>query len=380
MAVKESVTHYSVKKGKNMKKKSINGINKEKLEKETLYRSIILSKKKGKLTRDILSHLDGEMVERDRNDNPDMIVKSKEENSEPAECIIGIEHFLVEQVTDPKRGSVIKEKKTYVEKIINSVKEGDAAESLQKAKEEVTSTAFDIAAKANTTGIRELKEAFHVAFMKHLANAENYRKNTALCAEGKPVKLAFLIEIHSNANDVFLNIGETFHRRKNDIYPLFCWMVEELEKIDPNQIEYVVLYMRNSLNPQKEDVIAIDTSDIQGSLHQQGIIAYEYCEDPGKVIFPKNGFSERGLEYSVEITNENRYVMDAAPILKQAYEYRKRGIPFVAPRPVQAMLYSYGEEGFTIISSYMVPNTKVAFEAIRRFDVFVSKYPVGDKK
>lgn len=71
--------------------------------------------------------------------------------------------------------------------------------------------------------------------------------------------------------------------------------------------------------------------------------------------------------------------MILVPALRQAYGYKANGIPFVAPRSLQAMLYAYGKDGFSIVSSVMVPKNKDPFEVIRRFEEFIAKYPVENK-
>lgn len=362
-----------------MANKSAIDISKENQEEEVLQSAIRVSKTKKKLTRDILSFMDGTEMPREKKDRPD-IVKMVSKRM-PAECeeLIGIEHFLVDQVSisqNGRRKSVAKEKEKYIEKLIGYSKQVGYEElKLQKIQEEINNTIFDIASNTNYSGINELKESFRAAFEKHLEKVNEYNENMLRLADGRPFKLAFLIEIHCNADDVYLNNGKSVRRRKNDIYPVLNWMVEELEKINPSLVQYVVLYMRNSLNKQIEDVIAIETDNIRGSLRKQGIPIYDYCDDPARVSFKRTGMAEKGLEYTSEIDTEE-FGENLVPSLKQAYSHKRKSVPFVAPRAIQIMMKAFGKasfredaSGLKVISEFDIEET------LRRFDATSAEYP-----
>ena len=362
-----------------MSNKSKKDEKKELQEEGILLNAIRLSKTKKKLTRDILSMLNGESVSREKNDRPDIIkVVNTVDNRK---LFLGVEHFLVEQVSVNKKGSrvsVIKEKTNYAEKIIDKKDEYlDDPARLQSAQEEIANVVFDIASQINKSGIDELKESFIVAWEKHLSRVKEYRDNVKAYADGIPIRMAFLIEIRCNADDVFLNNGRTVIRRRNSVYPVFKWMVEELEKAKPELLEYIILYISNPINTEEENVVAIETRDIQGSLRKQGIVVYEYCDDPGEIDFTKHEITERGLEYSIEVKNEDSFGLDSIPILRQAYEYRHNGSPFVASRSIQSMMYSYGKAQFKRSASGIVLISEFPQKTVLgRFEEFVKKYPV----
>lgn len=87
-----------------MDPKSAIDLQKKRHEEETLKEAIRLAKTKKKLTRDILSILDGEKINRPENERPDIVTRSKIKQATGTEVIIGIEHFLVEQVSAKKKG------------------------------------------------------------------------------------------------------------------------------------------------------------------------------------------------------------------------------------------------------------------------------------
>lgn len=351
---------------------SNNDLDKEKHEQEILDRAILLSKSKRKLTRDILSLMEGKTINRGKNDKPDIVKLHIDQVGDRAE-IIGIEHFLVEQVTEckGKRGSIVKKKRSYIDNILSN--------NGPQAKEKVYNVIFDIAEGANTTGIAELRGSFSLVFENHLAKIDVYRTNLQELSDNQPIKMAFLIEIRSNADDIYLNNGRTVSRRHNSIYPTFSWMVKELEKIDANKLQYVILYMKNSLDNEAEDVIAIETNDIQGSLRKQGITVYDYCDDPSQLSFENLGISERGLEYSVKVENEGTFSDDMMPSLQQAYHYKKNNIPFVAPRVIQAMVYAFGKAVFIHETTRIYVKSEFSKDiTLQRFDSFVKKYPIQE--
>ena len=359
--------------------KSKNDVQKELHEEAILNDAIRLSKSKKKLTKDILSLIDGETVERKKNDRPDSV---KLVNlADGTKLFIGIEHFLVEQVSVRKngaRGSVIKEKQKYAEKIIDEKEEYlDDPVRTREAQEKVTNAIFEIASHTNKSGIGELKESFITAWEKHLSRVEEYRINTQQLAEDSPIKIAFLIEIRCNADDVFLNYGRSYTRRRNGIYPIFRWMVEEMEKADPELLDYIILYVTNPFHIEDEDVVAVETTDIRRSLRKQGILAYEYCDDPGDMDFVKQGITDKGLEYTIEVKNKDTFGNNLISILKQAYEYRHSNLPYVAPRPIQSMMYAYGKAQFKDSSSGLILISEYPQEiAMQRFEEFVRKNPV----
>lgn len=360
-----------------MPDKNINDIKKENHEEAILENAIRLSRKKKKLTRDILSLLDGETIYRDKNDRPD-IVRAKEVNGR--KVFVGVEHFLVEQVSVNKKGSrvsVIKEKRSYAEKIIDNKETYlNDPDGVKKAKIEIANIVFDIASQTNKSGIKELKESFDVAWKRHLSNAEDYRENVIHLADGNPIKLAYLIEVRSNADDVFLNNGRTAIRRKNSIYPVFTWMIEELEKANPESMDYIILYLTNPIHTEIEDVIAVEVKDIRGSLRKQGIIAYEYCDDPSVIDINKYDITERSLKYTLEVKNKDSFGMDMIPILQQAYKYKTKSIPYVVSCSIQSMMYAFGRARFIGNSSEIKVISEFPQEiALLRYAQFITKYP-----
>ena len=355
--------------------KSTNDAKKGLHEEEVLRNAIRLSRTKKKLTRDILSMLDVDTVVRTKNDEPDIVKVTDQKH------FIGVEQFLVDQVSVNKNGSrksVIKKEMNYAEKIIDKKDDFmDDPTRVQKAQEAISNVVFDIASQANISGIDELKESFVVAWGKHLSRVEQYRDNLKKIADDNPIRMVFLIEISCNTDDVFLNNGRTVIRRRNSIYPVFNWMIEELEKVKPELLEYIILYIVNPIHTDEEDIVAIETRDIRGSLRKQGIYAYEYCDDPGDIDFIKHEITARGLEYTVEVKNKDSFGIDSIPILKQAYEYRHKSTPFVASRAVQAMMYAYGKARFKSSSSGMVLIREFPQDiALERFDEFIMKYPL----
>lgn len=362
-----------------MIKKSQHDIEKETIEESALNQAISLSKYKRKLTRQILSYMNGKTINREKNDKPDIVRIIPEQFFSGEKLIIGIEHFLVEQISvgkKSKRISILQEKRSYIKKLIAEEKKENNSAEYQKLREIVTSIIFEIAEKANSSRIPELKESFCVALNNHLARENDYYDNMKKLAKGNSHKLALLIEIHCKTDDDFLNNGRTVIRKHNDIYPVFDWMVDELEKIDSEIIDYIILYFKHSIHEGIEDVIGIETKDIRGGLKKQGIIVYHYCDDPDKTKYNNLGLSGKGLKYSIEMENKETYIDDMEPILQKAYEYKKNSIPFVAPRAIQEFLYALGDR-------YNGKNLKEIIytpETLFRFDQFIRKYPLEKPK
>ncbi len=351
--------------------------NKERNELEILERVVLLSKGKKKLTRDILSLLEGENIERIKNDRPD-IVKKCIRPQEKAESFIGIEHFRVEQGSITERGkriSYIEKNKKHMQKIASEREQYQKdSDQYRKIVDEFVNTSFSIATKMNLTGVPELKESFHVALNKHLANIPDYRSHLMDLSHGEQINLAFLIEIRCITGDIFLNNGRTVKRRTHSVYPVLDWMIEELERIEQGLLDYTILYIRKPFCDEEDDVVAIDMKDIRGSLRRQGIIVYHYCNSQVEINITNLGYSDNRIGYTISVEDQSSYLLTLLPGLQEAYEYKQNGIPFAAPREIQEMLYACGKryDASNPLQSIFHPET------LKRFDEFSTRYSIED--
>ena len=68
--------------------------------------------------------------------------------------------------------------------------------------------------------------------------------------------------------------------------------------------------------------------------------------------------------------------MDMILILKQAYGYKTKGIPFVVSRSIQAMMYALGRARFVDNSFEIKISREYPQEiAMLRYEQFITKYP-----
>ena len=155
------------------------------------------------------------------------------------------------------------------------------------------------------------------------------------------------------------------------------WMVEELEKTSPGLLDYCILYIRNPVEKNKEDVIAIDMNDIQGSLRKQQILVYEYCNDPSNLDFIKQEVPGEGFRYYPTVKNTDTFGRDILPSLIQAVEYKKKSIPYVAPRIVQGMVCALGKELIEKLrKGEILPGEYNTAEILQKYDQFGKKNPI----
>ena len=134
--------------------------------------------------------------------------------------------------------------------------------------------------------------------------------------------------------------------------------------------------MTNPIFTEIEDVIAVEIKDIRGSLRKQGIVVYEYCNDPSNIEFITHNMTENGFEYTIEVKNKYSFDADMIPVLRQAYEYKHNSRPFVVSRSVQAIMYTYGKAQFISGAAGIKLISEFPKEvAMQRFEDFIKKFP-----
>lgn len=367
---------------------------KERHEEECLDAAIQLSKSKRAMTRNIMRMLSGATVNRDKNDRPDIIRLWHSNKPDEPDMYIGIEHFLVDQVTKTKGKKLKSVGAEYRSHIQQTYEVGHAAiengqEIPEENREKLATDVFKLAAATNESGYDELLQALKNSLRPHAERAAAYRQEIQKYAGNHPIKLALLVEIRCYFPHLFLNNGRSVQPNTDCLMPMFREVVDELEKVDGSLVNYIVLYITNTVDKSKTTVIAVEAGRVTQCLRSQSIPIYEYCgtdvdlhyttpqcikTDDGNYKF---GYS---ITHAPDAARMDKYV----PALKAAYTARHEGKPFAASRNIQSYLYAFGGK----IEFATDPNDDLLFsvndtdqeEILRRFDEFTAKYPVGAKE
>lgn len=84
-----------------------------------------------------------------------------------------------------------------------------------------------------------LEEFGQTTLKKHLNSVSVYRQNLMKYAtSGERIKLAFLIEIHTEMGRLFLNDKKGTRRNDNGNLPIFQNIVDILEKLDTKKVDF----------------------------------------------------------------------------------------------------------------------------------------------
>lgn len=372
---------------KNDRKKELN-------EENCLDDAIRLAKSKRAMTRNIMNMLSGTTVTRAKNDRPDIIRVWHSNNPNEGDIFIGIEHFMVDQVIKIKKSridSVGAEYRSIIQKLYtaghNALQSGQ--EIPEKIRDKFVNNVLALSAATGESGYAELMASLKKNLHSHAQRASAYRDEIQNVANGHPIKLALLIEIRCHFPNLFLNHGRTVCQSKDGLMPMFREVVDELETVDSNSVDYIILYIKNTVDKQLKNVIAVKTGNVAKSLRKQAIQIYEYCGMDADLQFVNikcEKVNDDGYHFNYSIKHSaNATQMEAyIPALKSAYAAIHQGKPFATTRNIQGFLCAFGKN----VKFSSNPDDDLPFsvydidaeEILRRFDAFTAKYPVGEKK
>lgn len=268
-------------------------IDKKETELECLTSTILLGKKQRGITKQIIDLLDGDDIGRDFEERPDFIRVHHARDKSQIDTLIGIEHFRVDHLSKKKHNGNVASTGAMYSKEVQRVfdKWQDKMNSFiseEDIPEEIISGAVSDIADACANQITRYEnssywsfiDSFHYSLNKHLERSDEYRKNIQLCGSGdtKCVKLALLIEIHTEFSHLFLNDNKGTRRNTTGAMPIFSDIARLLENIDKRQVDYIVLslYSYKTMDgPTK--IIALRTGNIYKQLRKTNTKIYDYA-------------------------------------------------------------------------------------------------------
>ena len=121
-------------------------------------------------------------------------------------------------------------------------------------------------------------EALKYSLDKHIKNLDNYKINIRKIASGD-IKLAFLIDIHTEFTNLYLNSKKGTQKNDSGYMPLFNDVIDLLESINTNKLDYIILCLNSSLHHNEVQVVALKTGNIRKQLEKQHKKAYVYAGD-----------------------------------------------------------------------------------------------------
>lgn len=253
------------------------------IEKDCVDKALKYSKSQHGKSKRIINMLNGIVKDSER---PDFIAETTDINGD--QIVLGIEHFQVDGVcvktkngkyagTEQKR---LKDTQAVFDKYKDRVGDNDylSEETFNCATDEILKIVNKAVEYSFNATYKDFVEVFEEKLTSHAKSIDLYYDTINKHCDGfKNSKLMFLIDVVGNFSGLFLNSNNKVNQITIDEIPLFSDIVNLLDTIVGNKIDYIVLCLGNG---NKTKVIALDAKNILGELKRQNIKVYEYlCYD-----------------------------------------------------------------------------------------------------
>ena len=318
----------------------------------------------------ILDLLSGDDFSRPSLERPDFVKLSKQDDDY---VLVGIEHFRVDQLSLQKKNGRVASTGVKTEKDVHSLYESrhENVESGDYSQAEIVSDMAELIAthiknKEQST-YNTYIESFRHSLLQHTENIDFYRSELSTLSNGQyPTKLVFLIEIHTELRNLFLNDCSGQRKHNSGIAPFFEDMITLIEKtVDPRKVDYLVFCMGETIFTNNVKVIAVPTRNLRKQLMKIGIKTYHYIgidsflspfQSPKKnieihpIVTSGHGNTSFHFDISCDTINNQQMLDLTFYAFYHACELRKQGQNIATTCGVQLLLEV--SEGAKIIWSH----------------------------
>ena len=284
-------------------------------------------------------------------ERPDFAISSKTGK------VIGIEHFRVDHFVRQDK-SVQSAAATFVNscedkrrQMLSNGAPNHFTDGMLGQIGEMISQQIHLSNNASVDDIKRSLEARLFGARGHISKIESYRANLQSFNSARAIEMGFLIEIHSDLRNLFLNDAHVAHKTQLGELPLFEDAYDLLAKA-ASTLDWIILTFYGATDNEIHNAVIINCANgnFSHSASMQDICAIPYLGldktapkarqyRRGKAEFT---VGEEDITYLVERTSPpidpeqlwQRAITDGAIALTKARE----GKPFVATLPVQ-MLY-----------------------------------------
>lgn len=256
------------------------------IEKDRIDKALKYSKSQHGKSKSIINLLNGVDIQREDDERPDFVKEVTDINGE--QIILGIEHFQIDGVCIKKKNGKyagteqkrLKDTKAIFDKYKDQVRDNDylSEETFNCATNEILKIVNKAVEYSFNATYKDFVKMFEEKLTSHAKSIDVYYDTINKHCDGlKNSKLMFLIDVVGNFSGLFLNSNNKVNQITIDEIPLFSDIVNLLDTIVGNKIDYIVLCLGNG---NKTKVIALDAKNIFGELKRQNIKIYKYfCYD-----------------------------------------------------------------------------------------------------
>lgn len=324
------------------------GENQEKAELSIYQQALKVARAKGGEARRNVARLSGDIRSSDR---PDILIAA-----EGGKRIIGIEHFRVDhhigkgKKVESKSARFSSDAERFRRQHEDAACRGALAEEAYREFGDLISRAIREQSNACVDDIRTSLDAglFGKDGRGHVFKLDVYRENIVQIDANADIQLGFLIELHTDLRQWFLNDAFKKTRVSPGQFPISCEAYELLKKASAH-VDWILLAFCPLYGDVVRDaaIIRCHNGMFETSAARQGMIQTQYLglgkETPfgkqdrqGEVEF---GVGNDGVDYLVENTSEQMNAIElfnnAISGAAEAFNLARKGKPFAATMPVQ---------------------------------------------
>lgn len=322
--------------------------NQEKAELSICEQSLEVARAKGGEARRNVARLSGDIRSFDR---PDILI-----TAEGGKRMIGIEHFRVDhhigkgKKVESKSARFSSDAERFRKQHEDAARRGALAEEAYRGFGDLISRAIREQSNACVDDIRASLDAglFGKDGRGHALKLDVYRENIMQIDANADIQLGFLIELHADLRQWFLNDGFKETRVSPGQFPISCEAYGLLKKASAH-VDWIMLAFCPLYGAEVRDAAIIRCCNgmFETSAARQGIIQTPYLGLGKEAPFGKQdrqgevefGVGNNGIDYLVENTSEpmdpfelfNNAISGAAEALNLA----RKGKPFAATTSVQ---------------------------------------------
>lgn len=352
--------------------------NQEKAELSIYQQALKVARAKGGEARRNVARLSGDARPFDR---PDIVI-----TAEDGRRIVGLEHFRIDhhigkgKKVESKSARFSSDAERFRKQHEDAARRGALAEEAYRGFGDLISRAIREQSNACVDDIRASLDAglFGKNGRGHAFKLDAYRENIVQIDANADIRLGFLIELHADLRQWFLNDRFKETRVSQGQFPISCEAYGLLKKASAH-VDWIVLAFCPIYGAEVRDAAIIRCCNgmFETSAARQGIIQTPYLglgkETPfgrqdrqGEVEF---GAGNDGVDYLVENTSEQ---MDAIELFNnaisgaaEALNLARRGKPFAATTSVQ-LAYDIAKDSLKHKNGNVEPQD--ALKAIGRMD------------
>ena len=322
--------------------------NQEKAELSIYEQSLKVARAKGGEARRNVARLSGDIRSFDR---PDILIAA-----EDGKRIVGIEHFRVDhhigrgKKVESKSARFSSDAERFRRRHEDAARRGALTEEAYQGFGDLISRAIR---EQSNACVDDISASLYAGLFEgdgrgHTSKLDAYRENIMQIDANADIRLGFLIELHTDLRQWFLNDGFKETRVSPGQFPISCETYGLLKKASAH-VDWIVLAFCPLYGDEVRDaaIIRCYNGMFETSAARQGIVQIPYLGLGKETAFGKQdrqgeiefGIGNDGVDYLVENTSEQ---MDAIELFSnaisgaaEAFNLARKGKPFAATTSVQ---------------------------------------------